>query len=125
MALDMHTFRKEAFPHLNRAERKKLAREAARQAALAPDRVAGAYETFRDPVEFDMWCVRLVGSVDFSNTVHFVTRADAYVALDWLTGERADLPVAFLSTAHEQHARALLDHWRATLGSGMDAAPDA
>lgn len=49
-------------------------------------------EVFEDRMYFDQWCVRPKGSSDFNDTIHFVRKADALVAMrtieEWIEQER-------------------------------------
>jgi hypothetical protein len=49
-------------------------------------------EVFEDRMYFDMFCVRPEGSSDFNDTIHFVRKADALVAMrvieSWIAAER-------------------------------------
>ena len=49
-------------------------------------------EVFEDRMYFDQWCVRPEGSKEFGDTIHFVRKADALVAMKtierWIDQER-------------------------------------
>jgi len=49
-------------------------------------------EVFEDRMYWDKWCVRPEGSSDFNDTIHFVRKADALVAMrvieSWIEQER-------------------------------------
>jgi len=49
-------------------------------------------EVFEDRMYFDQWCVRPEGSKEFGDTIHFVRKADALVAMrtieSWIDQER-------------------------------------
>ena len=51
-------------------------------------------EVFEDRMYFDMFCVRPEGSSDFNDTIHFVRKADALVAMKtierWIDQEREE-----------------------------------
>jgi hypothetical protein len=49
-------------------------------------------EVFEDRMYFDQWCVRPEGSKEFGDTIHFVRKVDALVAMrvieSWIEQER-------------------------------------
>ena len=49
-------------------------------------------EVFEDRMYFDQWCVRPEGSKSFNDTIHFVRKADALMAMrvieSWIEQER-------------------------------------
>jgi hypothetical protein len=71
-------------------------------------------EIFEDRMYFDQWCVRPEGSKSFNDTIHFVRKVDALVAMriieNWIDQEREACAQICDAKVDAEYATGKVDH---------------